>query len=337
MNTLVWYRNDLRVHDQPALTAAMSSGKPVIALTCLCPAQWRSHDMGEARLAFTLRALQSLSAALDNLHVPLKVVQVEDFQDVSTALLQACESMQVDSIHFVAEYPLNERRRDAAVTHALAEQNIACHVHTGDVVVAPDQLYTKQGTPYTVFTPYFRQWYSHAREQVQYCVGVPRAQSPVAVCGDDVPGELDGVDAQLLGELWPASEDAAHTRLNIFLDHPVAQYPRQRDLPAVNGTSGLSAYLNAGLISARYCVHAAWQAGLTNPSVADAVDKWVSEIAWRDFYRQIVAHFDHISRGEDFRPTGPAEWRHDTQHLNAWQQGRTGYPLVDAGMRQLNA
>jgi len=129
----------------------------------------------------------------------------------------------------------------------------------------------------------------------------------------------------------------ARSQLQAFLLAHVADYGDQRDLPAKPGTSQLSAHLAIGTISAKQCVFAAQDAAQAEHQRAEGVDKWVSEMAWRDFYRHIVAQFDHVNFGCAFRrETDALPWRDAPDELRAWQQGQTGYPLVDAAMRQLN-
>ncbi|XOV85626.1 MAG: cryptochrome/photolyase family protein [bacterium] len=346
MRTLVWFKNDLRVSDHPALAAARDQGQ-VVACYCMSAVQWRRHDMGDWRLAFQLRTLEALRAQLQRLHIELFIVDAPEFADVPAALIDLSARLQVDAVASIDEYPLNERRRDDAVEQALRKAGLQVSRHVGDVVVEPGVLKTGIGDPYTVFTPFYKKWLSRAEHAVEQLTRVPgpapKFELPAAdrknkvLDNKTVPAEVDGVDRSLGESLWPAGEEVAQQLLDTFITTRAKRYPDDRDVPSLPGTSGLSAHLAVGSISARQCVAAAMRASLHVPQAADGLQKWISEIAWRDFYRHIVAQFDHVSKGAAFRrEKDRLPWRHAPDELQAWQEGLTGYPLVDAAMRQLN-
>ena len=287
--------------------------------------------MGARRLDFQTRTVNALSQALAALNIPLLELKLTYFDEVPAALLALCEAHQITHVDFIDEYPLNERRRDHTVCHVMAGVQVAVTRHVGDVIIAPGQLLTGEGKPYTVFTPFYKRWQQQIDAICAHTLPVPSAQARWPL--DDPPNSVLSDDS----DEWPAGEAAAWQLLETFLTEHAADYQTQRDLPAVPGTSRLSAYLAVGAISARTCVHAALQAMALNVAATEGLEKWVAELAWRDFYRHIVAQFDHVSRGEAFRqPLDQLRWRDDPDALAAWQTGQTGYPLVDAAMRQLN-
>ncbi len=337
MRHLVWFRNDLRISDHPALHAATGDGE-TIACFCICTAQWRCHDMGDRRIAFQQRALQALAEDLAALNIPLKVLHTPEFADVPAALVDLSRTLDIGAVHFNDEYPLNERRRDDAVAAALGAAGIDVNRHTADTIFAPGKLLTAEGKPYTVFSPFYRQWRARLENEMGAVAPAPSPQPDLNLPADAIPGQWDGVPDELDAQRWPASESAAQTALFKFVDERITVYKDTRDLPAVAGTSGLSAHLAIGTLSARACVAAALTLKAAEPRADTGVEKWIAEIAWRDFYRHIVALFDHVNYGFAFRREyDRLQWRQAPDELAAWQQGETGYPLVDAGMRQLNA
>ncbi len=337
MRSLVWFKNDLRVTDHPALHAAAAEGD-VVACFCFSPRQWRSHAMGDWRMAFLLRSLDALHASLQALNIPLLLVDAPDFEDVPAKLAALAAAHGASALHFIDEYPLDERRRDDAVARTLSAAGVDVHRHVADALVQPGRVLSGAGTTLTVFTPFYRKWYEPAMAACQDFVPAPAAQAPLDIPSDVVPGELDGVQAAVGADLWPAGEQAAQALLDDFMRSRVAAYGEQRDIPSVPGTSRLSAYLAVGSISPRQCVRAALAQAAHDPASQDGAEKWISEIAWRDFYRNIVAAFDHVSYGFAFRRAmDRLPWRSAPEDLAAWQAGQTGYPLVDAAMRQLNA
>lgn len=336
MRSLVWFKNDLRIHDHPALDAASARGD-VVACYCVSIAQWRSHDMGDWRLAFQLRTLQLLAAELAALNIPLKILATPDFSQVPEALGKLCAELEIQALDFIDEYPLNERQRDAAVARALAAAGINVTRHVADVLVEPGLLKTGKGGAYTVFTPFYRKWLEPVDRIVNHSCAVPARQRDLGIASDAPPGQWDGVSDQTGAAHWPAGSAAAQALLQDFVKQRVGRYGEDRDIPAVPGTSRLSAHLAVGAVSARQCVQAAMEASVHDAGLLGGVEKWISEIAWRDFYRHIVAQFDHVSKGFAFRrELDVLPWRHAPEELAAWQAGQTGYPLVDAAMRQLN-
>jgi deoxyribodipyrimidine photo-lyase len=324
--SLVWFRSDLRVHDNPALFEAMADSD-VVAVFCLAPAQWRAHDVGNNRLAFLLRSLGALSHELARLNVPLVLLDTPWFADVPMALIELAGRIDAGVLAFNAEYPLNERRRDDAVAEIFAAARIRVRIHHGSVVLPPGSVRTAADTAYTVFTPFRRRWLEVLPPDQATPLPVPVRQRDPGVAGDPVPGRLDGVSPEQLAEQWPAGESEALGRLDAFASSAIGDYARQRDMPGVAGTSSLSPYLSVGAVSPRRCLMA-----------AGASTAWRDELIWREFYRHVIASFDHVSRGHAFKERFDAiPWRTDPEAFSAWRDGKTGYPLVDAGMRQLLA
>lgn len=337
MRTLVWFRNDLRVDDNPALYHACAHGD-VVAVFCVCNRQWRSHDVGDNRFAFLLDSLHALARDLHGLGIPLRLVNEPWFDGLAKRLVNVAQSVRADALTFNEEYPLNERVRDSRVTRAFESAGMAVTSHHGGALQSPGTVLTHQGEPYTVFTPFKRRWLGRLDSAVLEPLPRPRRQPRPEVEDSALPEQTDGVQRNRVAEQWPGGAREAHRRLTQFIDDRAACYQDQRDFPAVAGTSTLSPYLSVGSISARSCLHAAFQA---NDGRLDGgcpgLRNWISELIWRDFYRHVTAQFPHVSRGQAFRRELDAlPWRHAPAEFEAWQAGLTGYPLVDAAMRQLN-
>jgi len=347
MSTLVWFRNDLRVRDNPALYHARERG-PVAALFCVCAVQWRQHDVGDHRLSFLLDSLHALHGELAALGIPLEIADTPRFDAVPQAVVNAARTHGARCVAFNEEYPLNERKRDSHVIRACEDAGIRTDVHHAGTILPPGSVLTGNGDPYTVFTPFRKRWLSLLDRSAQEPLAKPKRQRAAGSgeaargrvgLGRGLPQTIDGVARGAVAERFPAGEKEAAARLQRFLLGPAERYQTDRDFPAIDGTSTLSPYLAVGAISARQCLHAALQANRGRPADGTpGLSTWVTELIWRDFYRHVVALFPHVSRGQGFRTeTDALAWRHDPEDLAAWQEGRTGYPLVDAGMRQLNA
>ena len=336
MRTLVWFRNDLRVNDHPALIHAMEQGD-VVAVFCLCVRQWRSHDVGDNRLAFLLDSLHQLAADLRALGVPLRLIEEPWFEGLPGALVKLAQSLDAGALAFNEEYPLNERVRDSKVTRACDAAGIAVHAHHAAALLPPGTVLTNDRAPYTVFSPFKRRWLDRISPAAHEALPKPRPQRRPEVEDSDLPAQLDGAARDRVSALWPAGAREAQRRLTVFIEERAARYKDDRNFPSVDGTSTLSPYLSIGSISARTCLQAAVAANeghlrTGNPGLLT----WIDELIWRDFYRHVIAQFPHVSQGQAFRREIDAmPWRHAPEEFAAWQAGQTGYPLVDAAMRQL--
>ncbi len=326
---LIWFRSDLRIVDNPALSAAMQAGETV-AVFMVCVAQWRAHAVGDNRLSFLLRCLASLATELRALGVPLRVLEVPMFDGAAAALERLMFELEAHALYFNAECPLDERRRDDAVRQQIEAAGRPVYVHHGHVLMPPGSVLTAAGSPYTVFTPFKRRLMERLQPDALQPLPSPAPQRNCTLTSDAVPPSIDGVDAKRLVDIWPGGSVEAQRRLNLFIDEDLRGYDVDRDRPDLDATSRLSAYLAVGAISVRTCASAA------RDRAAQSV--WESELIWREFYQHVVAAFAHVSMGAAFkRHYDQLDWRSDPTALAAWKAGRTGYPLVDAGMRQLAA
>jgi len=341
MATLVWFRNDLRLRDNPALYHARERG-PVAALFCICDVQWRQHDVGDNRLSFLIDSLHVLREDLRRLGIPLHVAHTPRFDRVPNAVVQTARAFGLNRVAFNEEYPVNEKKRDSRVIRACADAGIQTDIHHAGTILPPGSVLTGSGEPYSVFTPFRKRWLHRLDRAALEPLPLPRHQREPALdhrAGNSaVPASIDGVAGGRVAGLFPAGEGEASARLSSFIQDHARRYREDRDFPAIDGTSTLSPYLSIGAISARQCLHAAMEANHSSiDGGSPGLSAWMTELIWRDFYRHVIALFPHVSRGQAFRTeTDDLAWRRSASDLATWQEGRTGYPLVDAGMRQLN-
>lgn len=340
MNQLLWLRSDLRVADNTALAAAMDAG-PTVALYLVTPAQWLAHDDAACKVDFRLRNLSALSARLAELNVPLLIRRVEDWQAVPGQIAELCQRHRIGVVHINEEYGVNEQRRDEATADALRSTGTSLRRHCDQLLFAPDSVKTLAGGCFKVFSQFRKVCYSRLSHSLPRCIPVPAPQPWIPVARDPVPttaAPFARPDDALRAH-WPAGEDAAHQRLASFAEHCLADYQQRRDMPAEPGTSRLSAYLATGVLSPRQCLHAALalNQGELDSGNPGAVT-WINELLWREFYKHILVGYPEVSKGQALRRhTEALPWRHAPDELAAWQQGRTGFPLIDAAMRQLLA
>ena len=340
-HNLVWLRNDLRVADHPAFhTACHDPHARVTALYAYTPKQWQAHDVAAVRIDFEWRQLYSLANDLAALNIPLVVLFADDYTSLVPQFMRWCETHAVDSVFAHHAYELNEQARDTQVMAELRTRGIDSQWLHDSCIITPGSVLTGDGRYYTVFTPFKRNWLAQLAERPVRLLPPPSPRQSAAVTATERPATPPGIelalDCTLIHGLWPVGEALAHQRLAQFITEDGGRYGERRDLPAVNGTSTLSPYLAAGVVSARQCLVAAEQhrhlfAG------QQGLETWISELCWRDFYKHILVGFPHVCRHQAFkRDTDALPWSHNSEHFDAWCQGRTGFPIVDAAMRQLN-
>ncbi|SES00016.1 deoxyribodipyrimidine photo-lyase type I [Vreelandella subterranea] len=333
---LVWLRSDLRIHDNTALAAAAAKG-PVVAVFLRSVDQWQTHGHGINKIDFWTRGVTALKEALEGLNIPLLHRDIASFDEAPATLLEIAREHQIEQLHFNLEYPLNEQRRDQAVIESFKQADIAAHGHHDAVAFAPGTLLTGKGDYYGVFTPFAKAWHKQITADQLALRDTPDAQSPLGIDSDPLP-PLPDLDATPVdADQWPAGEHAASNRLERFLRFRGRHYSDQRDFPKVRGTSELSPYLALGMISYRQCMQAAMSENGGHLADGDkGLTAWVSELIWREFYQHVAVGFPQVCRHQPFQAhTRKLAWRDDPDAFNAWCEGRTGYPLVDAAMRQL--
>ncbi|WP_193074412.1 deoxyribodipyrimidine photo-lyase [Pseudomonas sp. FME51] len=337
---LIWFRNDLRVHDNTALTAALEAG-PTVALFLLSPTQWRAHDEAPAKTDFQLRNLQALADELRQLNIPLLVRMADSWSAAPLVLAQVCREHRLRHVHANEEYGVNEANRDRVVAEQLADQDIGFSLYLDQLLFRPGTLLTRSGSYFKVFGQFRKACLQRLRMTPPRCLPLPQPQTSMGIHSDPIPSSVAGfvTPDETLRSYWPAGEQAARQRLQLFADNHLHEYDKQRDLPAEPGTSQLSPYLTSGVLSPRQCLHAAL---MINQGELDSgntgVTTWINELLWREFYKHILVAYPRVSRHRAFRPhTEAVPWRDAPEELLAWQQGRTGFPLIDAAMRQLLA
>ncbi len=316
--SVMWFRRDLRLTDNPALLEACDADG-VLPLFVLDEAL--SGPSGSARLAYLAASLRALDASLRDLGGRLSVVSGNPVEEV----LRAALAVGARRVHLAADHGPYGRVRDAQVEEALAAQGIAL-VRTGSpYAVSPGRIFNGSGLPYKVYTPFSRAWLAHGWRGP---VGAP-LDAPWLELGEVV--ELPSTAAPDGLELPAAGELAARERWAAYLAEGLEDYDTVRDRPDLEGTSRMSVHLKWGEIHPRTML-----ADLADrPGSATATYR--KELAWREFYADVLFHQPGTAR-DYLRPEfATMEYDEPGATLEAWKQGRTGFPIVDAGMRQLRA
>jgi deoxyribodipyrimidine photo-lyase len=334
-SAIVWLRRDLRLADQPALNAALEVGLLPIPLYVHAPDEDGVWAPGGASLVWLDRSLRALDADLRARGSRLIVRRGPSLE----ALRAVAADSGAQSVFWNRLYTPAARERDAIIKQALREDGLTVASFNSAQLVEPWAVQTGQGTPYKVFTPFWR----NASSTLETLT--PPLSAPDSL--EAPPSAVESLSVDDLGLIptprwdsefwqhWTPGEAGAQARFERFIDHAVARYHDDRNRPDIDGTSCLSPHLHFGEISPRQCVHALRALDLSAEERKQA-DHFVRELGWREFSVHLLYHFP-ATPSADLNPNfSQFHWAQpDARLLDAWQQGRTGIPIVDAGMRQL--
>jgi deoxyribodipyrimidine photo-lyase len=326
--TIWWIRRDLRLGDNQALAAALSNAERLVPVFVLDPELLDSPYVGDKRLAFLFGGLRQLDADLRALGSRLVVRRGEPSSELRVLLDQTGAT----SIFAEEDFSPYARQRDARVA-----EELPLHLTSGVTVRPPGVVLKADGTPYTVFTPFSRAWKALAPPSDRLLLVSPASLPAVP----DVPSLPIPVSPSLPSDVpFPPGEAEARRRLDAYVDLDdgrVYGYLEGRDRLDQDGTSRLSPYLRFGMVSARQAVVSTLNAieAAPNPQAREGAETWLNELIWREFYVHIHYHFPQV-HGSSFRPVyDRIAWENDADGFSAWCEGQTGYPVVDAAMRQL--
>ncbi|HEY2440605.1 MAG TPA: deoxyribodipyrimidine photo-lyase [Solirubrobacteraceae bacterium] len=324
MTALLWLRRDLRLHDHPALRAALDNDETVVPVFCFDDGLIRGRHASGSRTQFLLECLREVDTELRSRGSRLFVRRGRPQRE----LPELARALGAGAVHFSADVSPFARRRQREVRDALEAVGVNVHAHPGLFAVdGLEPIRTQAGDPYTVFTPFYRTWAAQPRREV---VSAPRSlgSPPRTVPAGRLPALSDLGLEQEVTDPAPGGERAAREALERFLAGPVDAYDEGRDELSGESVSRLSPYLHFGCISPRET-----EQRLGDGTGATAFRR---QLCWRDFYAHVIGHFPANARSEfQERYRGTIRWIRAEKRFDAWRDGRTGFPLVDAGMRQL--
>ncbi len=330
---LLWFRRDLRLADHPALRAAIEESRPIIPLYILddeTAGRWRLGGASRWWLAGSLRALGD---ALSERGSRLILRRGEALP----VLLRLVDETGASAVYFTRGYEPYMVKLEAALAEALGKRAIGCQRFSGHLLNEPEALHNRSGDPFKVFTPYWKA--ALAKEPPP----APLPAPPNIPAPSTWPNSEDLADWKLeptnpdwaggLRETWTPGERGARERLHAFVDSAIRDYDSDRNAPGLEGTSRLSPYLAFGELSPRQIWHAVDAAA--EGGARKGAGSYLRELYWREFSYHLLCYFPQLP-DEPFRPAfADFPWRRDRNALRSWQKGETGYPIVDAGMRQL--
>lgn len=329
---ILWFRQDLRLADNPALTHAVETGRPIIPVYVLDQGS-TVRPMGAASLWWLDKSLRALDADLRDRGSRLILRR----GDSEAELRRLIDETGASAVFLNRRFEPDAFARDADIAHTLQAEGIACKGWNGTLLAKPGSVLNGSGQPYKVFTPFLKALLATA-------VPPPFAPAPSRIQPPAAASPSDQIDAWGLhpsrpdwsgGFDWTPGEAGAELALSAFVKRGLKSYGAGRDIPAEPATSRLSPHLHFGEISPWRAITAARSAADSSQVPAFEAEKFVAEIGWREFSAHLLHAFPQIT-ATAFRPEYDAmPWRDDPAGLTAWRRGRTGYPVVDAGMREL--
>jgi deoxyribodipyrimidine photo-lyase len=330
--TLVWFRLDLRLADNPALMAAAARG-PVAPVFVWAPDEEAPWQPGAASRWWLRHALDALQRELAKKGSRL-IVREGPTLDTLRAIAR---EMGAGAVYWNRRHEPALAARERAVERGLAADGVETRHFNGALLVEPEAIATKDGKPFQVFTPFWNA--ARQREIDAPCATPARLRAP-----GEWPASLPLESLRLLPEpdwagglraTWTPGAAGARAELGRFLEEAAGDYAEGRDRPAVRGTSRLSPHLHFGEVSPREALQAVQDFAAAEPRAGKGAESFIRQLYWREFAHHLLHHFPHTPDQplrETFRRF---PWRRDAKAMGAWQRGRTGYPLVDAGMREL--
>jgi deoxyribodipyrimidine photo-lyase len=308
-----WYKCDLRTKDNKSLhlasEKAKEKGAPLICIYIISPQDFEAHLTAPVRVDFILRTLQVLKDDLAKLDIPLYVETVEKRKAIPGRILELLEDWGASHLFANIEYEVDELRRETKMVRSCLDKGIAMDVVPDTCVVSPGELSSGTGKQYSVYTPWFRAWiaYIHKHESVLDLFAAPSRNPDSArkifakLFNSKIPDapenkKLTDEEKKRFRSMWPPGEHEAHQRLQRFADDRIKNYKDKRNFPAQTGTSSLSVHFASGTLSARTAIRTARDHNSTKKldGGSEGIQTWISEVAWRDFYKHVMAHWPYV-------------------------------------------
>ena len=336
MQSLVLLRNDLRLDDNPAMKNAFIQSELIHVLYFYSKKQLKLHNESDIKISLLIESLRDLAISLDELNVSLEVIETDGFLDEPETLLKFFEDNNFDKLFFNNTFGIDENNRDSKIIKLFKAKNYEFERFDDQVLFKPGSIQTNEGKPYSVFTPFKRKWlefFNLDLLDIEYTYSAKNKKY--------LESNIDNFDFShnygLDFELWKVGEKGAKYALSDFLKFKASSYDKNRNDPILEGTSRISPYLALGILSSKRCILEGIK--LNNFDIYSGnkgILKWIDEIVWREFYRNIMHSFPKVSMGKPFQAyTDNISWRYNEFELKAWQNGNTGFPIIDAAMRQM--
>ena len=303
MKSIIWFRNDLRLDDNPSLREACKNSSELHAIFLYSHDQFEKHNEANVKIDFLIKNLQCLNVSLQKLNIPLTIINSEGFEQDPDIILNLAKERNVEKVFINKQFGNDEQNRDKRARELLNAANIKTEFFNDQIVYEAGSIRTGQDNPYSVFTPFKRKWVESFDMEF---LDIDFDYAPQK--NIDLKSNFDSFDFKheikhkVDMSLWPAGEEHAKNRLVDFLENRAGNYSKDRNDPIKDGTSRMSPYLALGVISSKRCILEGLK--LNNfefNSGNSGITKWIDEIVWREFYRNIMFSFPKVGRNQPFQ------------------------------------
>mgnify|MGYP001281991090 FL=1 len=335
MNLFI-FSDDLRIKDNRALYEASLDQDGLVALFIIDKTKNKAHGDSLAKLKLKLLGLEKITEPLSSLNISLKILYSHKISDEPGDILDFCQSHGIKKIFLNSEYPFNEKQRNKNLKKICHQYQIS-YTEFNSQLINPDDVKNSSGLPFKVFTPYSKKIRSLMTPDILSETPVPLKQENRIITQDEIPQFQYAYDQDLNFSFddFPLTEGSAIQKLDDFIDSSIQNYKELRDIPSLSATSKLSSSFAIGLISSKQAINLVLER--LPDEIGTGQFAWITEIIWREFYKYITYHFSHVSKGKCFNPKyDHILWREDEESFLKWCEGKTGVPIIDAAMRQLN-
>ena len=334
MTNLFIFSTDFRLRDNPALFYAAENGESLVAMFIHNPKKWENHNESDLKIAFQIDTLRDISKRLTELNISLKVIHAEGIEEENKKIIEYVKNNNINEVFINKEYGINEINRDQNLEKEIVNLNKKLNSFDSSVFL-PESIKTQSDTFFKVFTPFSRAFRSKLFTKKIEILGLPKKQKKKTQESDEVENISLSAERKKTLDLYEAGEEYALDKLDKFIDQKILMYKEKRDFPAIDGTSSLSSYLSSGILSSKQCLFEVFE---KLSEEEEGVKTWVNEIIWREFYKYILFHNPRVSKNLSFSEKyDEFPWSDNQDHFIAWSKGKTGVPIIDAAMRQLNS
>lgn len=355
-----WFRSkDLRIQDNKALyhasQRAKNSYKPLFCIYLYCPEEILWHGTSAARIDFILETLRQIQLDLKKLNIPLVILNIKNRKEIIPTLVSFFEKHSVSHLYANYEYEIDELKRDYHLVEQMSKQ-VHFFFYHDQCILQPGTIHNAQNKPMKVFTPYYQLWLKRIQQFPKLIDTFPTPsqqdskfqQNYMSLFDCSIPSLpkernfSSTSERDRIRKLWPAGHHAGIKRLKQFIDEKIEDYAKTRNEPALDSSSRMSPYLASGMVSPREILSQIKKynhnsSNFSIPGSSEGIHGWIREVAFREFYRQILVIHPHIAMNlPQNLKLESIHWEQDEERWIKWCEGRTGMPFIDAGMRQLN-
>ena len=336
MKGLIWFRNDLRMDDNPALRNACIECEEVQAIYIFSSRQNNLHNEANCKIEFLIENLKILDQDLSKINIPLTIIDSTGFNDNKDIILNLIKDRSINKVFWNNQFGNDEQNRDDNVTRSLKKNGIEFSSYHEKVIFSPGSIRTAEDKPYSVFTPFKKKWIENFNLDLLDIEFNYLSKKKTLIESNIFDFKFKykrnhSVDMSL----WPPGEAHAKDRLKLYLSNKILRYSHDRNDPIVDGTIRISAYLANGIISPKRCILEALKMNNFELDTGEkGIIKWIDEIIWREFYKNIMFCFPRVRENRTFQDyTNTLEWRYDESELDARKTGRTGFAIIESAMK----